>query len=256
MGKCYLHGNDGISMNFRIIGGTSAPSNPRENDIWVNTETEITAWTFRTTEPDSPTEGLVWFRTGSESAIEFNALKKNMLQVYPRAIKQYNNGAWEDITAQSYQGGAWVDWWDGCLINGNEVYENIVGEWVEVKGTVGIIEWSNDGVLLSYDGAESRHASIYSKNAIELTGFNTLRATITNAISGSTKNMLIGVRTSPTTSVVISEYAAGYTSYSEVPKLEDAEQIVDVDISTLSGSYYVQVGAGVATLQIKKLQLI
>lgn len=36
----------GVGLNFKVVGGTSAPVNPRENTIWVNTESEITGWEF------------------------------------------------------------------------------------------------------------------------------------------------------------------------------------------------------------------
>ena len=53
MGIGFLHGQKGggASMNFRVIGGTTAPASPKANDIWVNTDTEITSWDFSTTEP-------------------------------------------------------------------------------------------------------------------------------------------------------------------------------------------------------------
>ena len=44
-------GGGGGGLNFRVIGGTSAPINPKENDIWVNTSQNITSWDFSATEP-------------------------------------------------------------------------------------------------------------------------------------------------------------------------------------------------------------
>lgn len=41
----------GANLNFRVIGGTSAPTSPKENDIWVNTSTDVTAWAFSAEEP-------------------------------------------------------------------------------------------------------------------------------------------------------------------------------------------------------------
>lgn len=38
-------------LNFRVIGGTSAPSVPKENDIWVNTDIGVTEWFFAVEEP-------------------------------------------------------------------------------------------------------------------------------------------------------------------------------------------------------------
>ena len=222
------------ALNFEVVGGTSAPSNPKENTIWVNTDTEITGWDFgvgdmparldisnavkatnvvsgvsngaisfkgdlspvwsnsyiakarmiagvtyvfsmnlgygrmgiysdatgnerlnfveginsdsvinddihsveltltRTTDvylhfcTDIPGENgkpafttpisfypkgvNTWIQTGISSPVEFNALKKNGIQVYPLSAKQYIGGAWVSKTAKSYQGGAWREW--------------------------------------------------------------------------------------------------------------------------------------------------
>lgn len=99
-------------LNFKIIGGTTQPSNPVENTIWVNTENEITGWAFSEVEYETPTEGLVWIKTSIESEIVFNALNKNSIQIYPLLAKQYVSGAWADKTTQIYQDGEWKDWID------------------------------------------------------------------------------------------------------------------------------------------------
>ena len=100
----------GTSLNFSIVGGTSQPVNPKENTIWVNTDTRISGWVFSASDPESPTEGMVWILTGISSTVKFNALKKNGIQVYPISAKQYINGVWVNKTAMSYQGGKWVNW--------------------------------------------------------------------------------------------------------------------------------------------------
>lgn len=40
------------SLGFEVVGGTSAPSNPKENTIWVYTDTEITGWQFASDDPN------------------------------------------------------------------------------------------------------------------------------------------------------------------------------------------------------------
>jgi hypothetical protein len=99
----------GAGLNFKVVGGTGTPSNPKENTIWVNTNVEITSWIFSATQPTG-SNGMVWFYTGTTSAAEFNALKKNGMTVYPLYAKQYDSGAWVDKSAKSYQGGEWVEW--------------------------------------------------------------------------------------------------------------------------------------------------
>lgn len=111
-------GGGGASLNFKVVGGTTAPSNPKENTIWVNTDTEVTGYVFGSTEPETTANGMVWVATGTQSGVAFNALKKNGVMVYPVSAKQYIGGAWVKKTAKSYQGGAWVDWSKDLFNNG------------------------------------------------------------------------------------------------------------------------------------------
>lgn len=106
-------GVGGGGLNFKVVGGTVAPSNPKENMIWVNTANEITSWIFSGTQPTNPTEGMVWISTGTSSNVAFSATKKNGIIVYPISAKQYINGALVDKDAKIYQNGAWVVWWNG-----------------------------------------------------------------------------------------------------------------------------------------------
>lgn len=38
-------------LNFKVVGGTTKPGNPKENTIWVNTNVEITEYAFSTKNP-------------------------------------------------------------------------------------------------------------------------------------------------------------------------------------------------------------
>lgn len=124
-----VSGGGGTALNFRVVGGTTAPSNPKENTIWVNTDKEITGWHFASEQPEDMKEGEAWFLSGNTSSVEFNALKKNNVTVYPMSAKQMVSGSLKDVVAKSYQTGKWVDWWNGELYdNGNE-YVSITGGW-------------------------------------------------------------------------------------------------------------------------------
>ena len=76
-------------------------------------------------------EGTLWLQTGTSSPVEFNALKKNSIQVCPISAKQYVGGAWVDKEAKTYQVGAWVDWWNGELFQNGNQYTAITGGWSE-----------------------------------------------------------------------------------------------------------------------------
>lgn len=57
-------------------------------------------------------EGSIWVKTGDESDIAFNALKKNLIQIKPLSASQCISGLWVEKEAQIYQGGEWKDWVD------------------------------------------------------------------------------------------------------------------------------------------------
>lgn len=97
----------GGGLNFKVVGGSTQPGNPKENTIWIDTDAEITGWSFSATEPESPDDGMVWVEIGSASAVQFNALKKNCVLLYPITAKQYVSGAFVDKAAMIYADGTW-----------------------------------------------------------------------------------------------------------------------------------------------------
>lgn len=117
-------GGGSSPLNFKVVGGTSAPASPKENTIWVNTDVPITSWIFSATEPEAPAEDMIWFTTGTASNAEFNALKKNGLMVYPVSARQYIGGAWVTKDAQIYKDGQWKNFMVYLYNNGIE-YTNV-----------------------------------------------------------------------------------------------------------------------------------
>ena len=41
-----ITGGAAANLNFKVVGGTIKPTSPKENTIWVNTDTEISNWFF------------------------------------------------------------------------------------------------------------------------------------------------------------------------------------------------------------------
>lgn len=110
MAKGFKHGASGgvVGMNFVVVGGTTEPSNPKENTIWVNTDKEIASWIFSATQPKTATEGMVWITTNTSSSIELNVLKKSDVIVNLHSAKQYVGGAWKPKNAFCYQNKKWT----------------------------------------------------------------------------------------------------------------------------------------------------
>ena len=159
-------GGGGAALNFRVVGGTIAPTNPAENCIWVNTSNTITSWIFSATEPSPAEAGMVWISTGTSSSIELNVLKKNAIQVYPISAKQYVGNAWVDVTAMSYQGGKWVEWIHYLYTDGVFRNELIGGFKAYLAGTEFEI---TDGIFSIYK-VSSYPGGIVSEDQIDTTG--------------------------------------------------------------------------------------
>lgn len=184
MGNTFLHGKGGggsAGLNFKVVGGITEPSSPSENTIWVNTDTKITSWLFSATEPELSSEGVTWIITGTSTTVEFNAVKKNSIQVYPVSVKQYINGTWVDKTAKSYQDGAWNDWWNGELYADGNEFVPITGGWVGTPKGFSVDVTAADMPDITR-GAKSMTmhmptvtgGMVHTANKIELTGYSTL----------------------------------------------------------------------------------
>lgn len=109
MGEAFLYGNgEQNPLNFRVIGSLVQPAAPKENTIWVNTDTTITSWVFAPEAPTNPEGGMIFFKTDKTSQVGFNALRKNEITVLPTSAQQYIGGQWKNMEAHAYIGGTWV----------------------------------------------------------------------------------------------------------------------------------------------------
>lgn len=236
-GSGNLGGGSG-GLNFKIVGGTSEPSNPKENTIWVNTDTDITSWIFDVDEPAEPVDGMVWITVGTSRVVAFNALKKNAIQVYPISVKQYVGGAWVDKVAKSYQNGGWVDWIppdiylvkNGKLKTTLKTYSSSGASMTSAEHTGGyvVLHGSIDGYHAWYD-------------AVDLTAYKSLSVTTTASSSSQKINTLCVwplTQSEPT-----------YTNASAKVRLQESGTST-VDVSSFKGDYFVGV-TSTTTLKVK-----
>jgi len=184
-------------------------------------------------------EGLVWIKTGTLSPVEFNALKKNGIQVYPLSAMQYVSGAWTDVTAQSYQNGSWRGWWNGELYILGDVYESVTGGWIGTEE----INYEGWGTCLPTvtDNGDSVHivpsaksSSVYrASSKIDLTNFDTLYFTgiLQNNDGGSNTRLCIWKPHGFDLSDNLAAYIGGSTTGNDTTHT--------LDISELTGEYYI-----------------
>lgn len=153
MGEAYLvrRGGSGAALNFKIIGSTTQPSNPKENTIWVDTSAAIAEWVLDAVEPEMPTEGLLWIQLGTKSNVGFNVLKKNAVWVYPISAKHYVDDTWVNCVVKSYRNGEWVDWIEeGTLYSYGMFHPDVAHS---KQPPSGVAEYESDGIAITIGGS-------------------------------------------------------------------------------------------------------
>lgn len=172
MGHGYKHGSGGgTSLNFKIVGGTTRPTNPPENTIWVNTATKITSWIFSATEPSSAEEGMVLISVGTASNVAFSATKKNPIMVYPLYAKQCVSGAWVKVDAEIYQDG-WTDLLTEVVFFADGEFN--IDTFGSVESTNGSYSVINSCIRMQGS------SSLSHEKAYDVTAFNTIEIVISN----------------------------------------------------------------------------
>lgn len=216
----------GAALNFRVVGGTTAPENPKENCIWVNTSTDITSYVFSATQPTG-SAGMVWIITGTSSPVEFNALKKNGLQVYPIFAKQYVSGEWVRKDAQTWDGTEW-NTWRIYLFDGNVNTELTGG----INGTI------QDNAIFWHDTVSGGENMTYTTmQAVDVTDFKTLSVRMMATLSSEYAYMRIGLMSS--TSNGSNKGTSTALVYAELDSpFNSEEKILSVDISDITGEVY------------------
>ncbi len=223
-----IMGGGGSDLNFKVIAVASEsalPTSAAENTIAVITTAAITSYVFSSTAPTPPAEGMVWFATGTNSTVGFNAVKKNGLWVYPTGCQQYVSGAWVSKTAKTYNSGAWVDWWNGDLYNSGNEYDAVTGGW----GSSGSVTKNATSITVT---GSSTFPTAYTDNKIDLSRYSTLAINIT-----ANKKVQYGITLAVGTKKI---YA---TDASRIAYL-DSDMVVGInmlDVSAITGAYYIQV---------------
>lgn len=227
-------GGGGGSLNFKVVGGTSAPASPAENTIWVNTAADITGWAFSPAAPSSPKEGTVWLKTGLNSPVGFNAFKKNGLWVYPTACQQYVSGAWVAKTAKTYQSGAWVEWLYWLYDTGSKKVElrDITSA---LYGTESTITWGDDAVELSVYGPSSFTVGVAmaATGLMDVSGYSKLNAYY-ESIDRASPKFSVSVSTAATPTTVENGLGSDHIAVASITEAKASAGVLTLDLSELT----------------------
>jgi hypothetical protein len=220
----------GGGLAIKVMGGSTQPTSAPEKTIWVNTSTAITSYVFSSDEPTTPAAGMVWIKTGTTSPVAFNAVKNNVVMIYPSQCKQYENGAWAAKEAKSYLNGVWVTW--------------VVTTYWFTAGTGPTDTWNR---YATGDGAASvsttrmqlfneynTSALISSTAAIDFTLFSRLHI---DAEADGSSNGTFGLASS------IPSGSTSVTFANSVYQSSRTRAVWELDISDMSGSYYIALRA-------------
>lgn len=194
-------------------------------------------------------EGAMWFPVGTSSLTEFNALRKNGIQVYPQGAKQYVGGALVSKDAKIYQNGAWANLWNGQIYTRGDEWNAVTGG-IEIaynpSQTTEYVVKGSDKINFLLPSGQSFQAAIFTKDKIDLTNFTKLCAKIENCSATNTvsPNVTFGY-----SSVKTIESYVGKTT-------KDAASgnfTLTVDLSGVQGSYYVQLAAYVQKFDVLEI---
>lgn len=246
-----MSGGGGSDLNFSVVGSPTQPSTPKENTIWVKTETKIPNWVFSPTAPTAPEGGTVFFKTALTSSVGFNALRKNEIAVLPTSAQQYIGGQRKNIEAHAFIGGTWVQfsWTRVYLYNRGDSCNAITGGWRSDNGSSWLATGTyniNDNGNIYLKGNKSG-LWVHTINAVDITAFKTLNAVISYA-KGT--RLALSVFT-PTTEWNMD----GDVSRKEI----SASGTVMLDISSLTGKHFIGIGAhsstGLAEMKVSEVWL-
>lgn len=232
-------------LNFAVIGGTSTPSNPVENTVWVNTDTDIKDWQFSETQPSERTDGTplsggeVWFSTGLNTKIKFNALKKHNITVSPNGCKQYIDGVWVDKIAMIYQSSVWIDFRTCLFLNGDECTD-LTGGWkttgmgvnAAIPNVRALTIAKLDSAIMASQTAEDRCGILYTAKKIDLTNYTKLHAICARSSGSSISHVELHIWSQLGSYVSTYEVASAYLPEGECG-------LVTIDVGELTGAHVV-----------------
>lgn len=253
MGNAFIYGGGATAesdLNFRFKSYTTEAAllldTPPENTIGVVTTTPIGKYAFSATEPTTidgaaVSEGDVWILDGTASPAAMQVSKKNGVEVwaYPLLCKQYISGTWVAKTAESYIGGAWIGF-ETYLYNNGDNIGGMIGKRLWYTGGAGGVTFETAQVTLqvqsSYNNQGPGGSEIVSPQLINLTNVATI--TVLCFQTGGEGFVYVNATNTP------SFPGAATAAHTSIPTATSM-QSVSLDVSALSGSYYIGVAAAI-----------
>lgn len=226
----------GAGLNFKIVGGTTQPTSPKENTIWISTSTTILEYQFSTAQPTKRAGGAalqsgdVWIKTGTTSPTAINIAKKNGINIYPVAAYQWNGSTWVEKTMKVYKDKSWVSN-DYYLFDATTGINR--GTWSKNSGELSV---TNASVHFSGPGYTTHYAAC--SLGVDVTNYNTLTFHVVDYVRGDSDESSdkVGLYNQPTLD-------GNFTVFSNITgaSADIKGKTFTVDITDLTGTYYVKI---------------
>ncbi len=131
--------------------------------------------------------------------------------------------------------------------------EEVTGGWTEKKGAVGTITWNDNNVYFGHGGGAGRYASIWTTNKVEVGNYTKMCIRISGMVTSEA--LRAGICSNPYTGVTGNESDSKFTAYIKLKTSNSDEQLLELDISKFTGSYYVQIVAGITKVYVHEIYL-
>lgn len=139
--KSAVDGSGGL--NFRLVGGTTQPADPKENTIWVKTDNPITKWILNASPNSSPTDdgavNIVYKSTNAYSDRQGSPV----LCLYNGKLSGLPGEIWIELTG-CYQS-------DGSDLKPVDAFIYISGSWVRFSSRI-VYLYNAGSTSLSWKG--------------------------------------------------------------------------------------------------------
>lgn len=225
-------------LNFRVYTATETPETGNENDIVIISDTPMKNWILSPEKPSGVprNDGDVCIQYSVTDGA-FNVVKNNVFMIATICAWQYVSGTWVSVKAMCYQNGMWNNWVaDTYLYKAGDEYTHITGGWsvfqcVSDLTTDASYGSNANGVLKAcLPGTEKKCVGMGTNNKIDLTPYKTLTFNVIELYGGACQFGVTGARNGTATSAPAIKHT------------QQAVGLVTLDVSELSGEYYIWFG--------------
>lgn len=221
----------GGGLNLKVVGGTTQPTNPRENTIWINTNIPITGYFLSHTQPNTQIEGLIWLKTAN-TGVEINVGKKNPIVLYLSTAKLYTGGKWISVNGFVHVNAVWNQF----AMEGLMVFDRTMQEYADINRNILAVrdeeyisrKDADPYIQMTISGSSAITRGYQWKNPVDVTNY------ITMEVVGYSTKAINQAGLSPNLNESRNEIvsAAHQTFGTE-------RSTMKIDISSLTGNMYV-----------------